>query len=115
MKAPRVGVIVGDISIAFSTLCFLATPAFTPAFILAILFGAISGAIAIGLKARRTALVAFVFALTPLLGFLLLESLAERVRSGYIAFLALGAAVLIAALALASYSKARRVKLRTAA
>ena len=115
MKAPRVGATVGGISIAFSTLCFLVTPAFTPAFILAILFGAISGAIALALKARRTAVVAFAFSLTPLLGFLLLESFAERVRSGYIAFLALGAAVLVAASALVNYSKARRAKVSTAA
>lgn len=115
MKPVRIGVAVGCISIAFSTMCFLVTPAFTPAFVLALLFGSTSGAIALVLKARRTAVVAFVFALTPLLGFLLLENVAERVGSGYVAFLALGAAALVAALALVSYAKAQRAKVSTAA
>jgi hypothetical protein len=104
----RIGVVVGGISIAFSTLCFLITPAFTPAFMLALLFGALSGALALALKARRTAVLAFVFALTPLCGFLLMEYVAERVRTGYIVFVPLGLAFAIAVGVLVNYSKARR-------
>jgi hypothetical protein len=108
MKTARIGVGLGGISIAFSTLCFLVMPAFTAALILAMLFGVPSSAIAFGLKAKRTALVTLVFAPTPIFGFLLMENASHLVGSGYIAFLALGAAFLIAALALVDYSKARR-------
>lgn len=108
MKTARVGVSLGGISIAFSTLCFVVMPAFTGALILAMLFGVPSSAIALGLKAKRTALVTLVFAPTPLCGFLLMEHASHLVGSGYIAFVALGAAFFIAALAIIDYSKARR-------
>ena len=104
----RVGAAVGGISIAFSTLCFAVIPAFTPALMLAALFGTISGAIALALKARRTAVVAFVFALTPFCGFVLIQYVAERVRSGYVSFVPLVVAFSIALWALINYSKARR-------
>jgi hypothetical protein len=115
MKTARIGVGLGGISIAFSTLCFLVMPAFTAALILAMLFGVPSSAIALGLKARRTALVTLVFAPTPLGGFLLMEHASHLVGSGYIAFLALGVAFLIAVLAIIDYSKARRALASAAA
>jgi hypothetical protein len=107
MKPARIGVILGCISMAFSTLCFLVMPAFTAALVLAMLFGLPSSAIALGLKAKRTALVALVFAPTPLGGFLLMEHASHLVGSGYIAFVALGVAFLVAALAIIDYLVAR--------
>jgi hypothetical protein len=103
----RIGVVVGGLSIGFSTLCFLVTPVFTGALVLAALFGAISGAIAIALKARRTAMVAFIFALTPLFGFLTMEYVAERVGTGYVTFIPLVLAVVVAAWALVNYSRSK--------
>jgi hypothetical protein len=108
VKTARIGVGLGCISIAFSTLCFIVVPAFTGALILALIFGIPSSAIALGLKAKRTALVTLVFAPTPLCGFLLMQHASELVGSGYIAFLALGVAILAAALALLDYSKEKR-------
>jgi hypothetical protein len=102
-----IGVFVGVTSIAFSTLCFLIIPVFTLAIGLAVLFGAMSGGLAWGLKARRTAIVAFTFALTPLCGFLLMEHVAERVGNGYVVFLPLGAAVVVAALAWGGHRRQR--------
>jgi hypothetical protein len=103
---------LGAIVIAFSTLCFLVFPAFTPSFILSLLFGIFSGVIAFALKARRAAIVALVFAPTPLCGFLLLDYFANRFHSGYAVFAILGVAYLTAILALANYSMARRVSRR---
>ena len=107
MKPARIGAAVGGISIAFSTLCFVVMPAFTAALILAILCGAISGSIALGLKARRSAMVAFVFALTPLGGFLMLEHVVERVHNGYVMFVPLGLAFMIAVWVLRNYLKTK--------
>jgi hypothetical protein len=101
----RISVAVGGLSIGFSTLCFIVTPVFTGALILAALFGAISGAIAIAFKARRTALVAFIFALTPLCGFLVMEYVAERAGTGYVTFIPLVLAIAVAAWALVDYSR----------
>jgi uncharacterized protein YqhQ len=104
----RIGVVVGGVSIAFSSLCFLVTPVFTGALVLAAFFGAISGAIALALKARRTALMAFIFALTPLCGFLILENVVERVGTGYVMFIPIVAAFAIAVWVLVDYSKGAR-------
>jgi hypothetical protein len=103
----RIGVVVAGLSIVYSTLCFLVTPVFTGAIILAALFGTISGAIAIALKARRTAIVAFIFALTPLFGFLVMEYVAERVGTGYVTFIPLVLAIVVAAWALVDYSRGK--------
>jgi MFS family permease len=111
----RIGVAVGCLSIAFSTLCFLVTPVFAGGFILAPLFGAVSGGISLALKAKRTAIVAFVFSLTPLCGFLLLQYVAERLQNGYVFFVPLGLALLIGALVLVSYSRAKRAVIRVRA
>ena len=108
MKSARIGVAIGSISVVFSTLCFLVMPVFTASLILSIASGVPSGLIALSLKARRTALVAFAFAPVPLCGFLLLEHAAHFVGSGYIAFLALGVAILVAAWAVIDYSRSRR-------
>ncbi len=108
MKNSSLGAVVGGISIAFSTLCYAIVAVFTPAFVLAALFGATSGGLALALKARRTAIVAFVFALAPLCEFLLVQYVVERVGSGYIAFIPLGLAVAVAVWALIDYQRARR-------
>jgi hypothetical protein len=105
----RIGAAVGGISVAFSALCFVVTPAFTPAFILAALFGFLSGAIALALKARRTAVVTFVFALTPFCGFLLMQYVAEPLQNGYVVFVPLALAAVFAAWVLINYSKAKRL------
>lgn len=68
----RIGVVIGGIGIACSMLCFFVTPVFTPAFLAAVFVGFLGGATALAFKARRTAVVAFVFALMPC-GFLLPE------------------------------------------
>ena len=109
MKAAHIGVAVGGISIAFSALCFVVTPAFTAAFILAVVFGVVSGAIALALKATRTAIVAFVFAVTPFCGFLLIEYAAEPLRNGYVVFVPLVLATGAGVLALISYLRARHL------
>lgn len=106
--AARVGAGLGGISIAFSTLCFLVMPAFTPAFILAALFGSLSGAIALALRARRTALVAFAFALAPFPGFLLMQYAAEPLRNGYVVLLPLALATASAIWSLLDYSRTTR-------
>jgi hypothetical protein len=111
----RIGAGLGGISIAFSTLCFFVMPMFTPAFMLAALFGSLSGAIALTLKARRTAMVAFVFALVPLLGFLLMQYAAEPLRSIYVVFVPLGLAVALAAWSFRNYLKALRASAGAAA
>jgi hypothetical protein len=111
----RIGVAIGCISIAFSTLCFVVTPVFTGGLILAPFFGFVSGGISFVLKAKRTAIVALVFSLTPLCGFLVLEHAVERVRNGYVFFVPLGAAVLIATWVLVSYSRAKRAVIRVPA
>ncbi len=104
----RIGAALGGISIVFSILCFAVTPVFTAAFILAALFGAVSGAVVLALKARRTAIVSFVFALAPFCGFLLMQYVVERVGSSLVVFIPLGLAIASAAWALVDYSKARR-------
>jgi hypothetical protein len=104
----RFGVAVGVISVAFSTLCFVIVPVFTPAFLLAALFGLISGGLCLALKARRSAWVAFVFALVPLCGFLVLEYVVEYVGNGHVFFVPLAAAMAFAAWALIDYSRATR-------
>jgi hypothetical protein len=72
MKNPsRIGVAIAVLSIVFSLLCLAITPVFTAAIVLAAFFGVVSGAIAIALQARRTAYAAFVFAVLPLLEFLI--------------------------------------------
>lgn len=105
-----VGVIVGGTSIAFSSLCFVIAPVFTPAVVLAVVVGAIGGSVALALQARRTALVAFAFAVTPLLGLLMIQYAAERVGTGYIAFAPLVVAVIVAAWALCDF----RLRIRIA-
>ena len=103
-----IGVIAGGTSIVFSSLCFLAMPVFTPAIVLAVLVGAVGGAVALALRARRTGLVTFIFALTPLVGFLLLEYDPWRFDTGYLAFVAVGVALMAAILALIDYSRQKR-------
>jgi hypothetical protein len=109
LKAAHIGAAVGGISIAFSALCFVVTPAFTPAIILAVLFGVLSGAIALALKAKRTAIVAFVFAVTPFCGFLLMQYAAEPLRNGYVVFAPLALATGVAVFALINYSRAKNL------
>ncbi len=82
-----IGVIAGGTSIVFSSFCFLVMPVFTPAIALAALAGAVGGTVALALQVRRTALVTFVFAVTPLFGFLLLEYGPGRFDTGYLAFI----------------------------
>lgn len=108
MTPSRIGAVLGGISIGFSTLCFAITPVFTPAFLLAALFGLLSAALALALKARRTALVALVFAATPFCGLLLIDHVVERVRNGYVAFIPLAAAFVVASWALLDYSRRKR-------
>ena len=108
MTQSRMGAVVGGINIAFSLLCFMIMPVFTAAIFLAVLFGATSGAIAMKLQARRTALVAFVFALAPLAGFLVMEHVVERFHNGHVTFVPLVAAAAVAVWALLDYSRARR-------
>jgi ABC-type microcin C transport system permease subunit YejE len=108
MNNARMGAILGGINIAFSLLCFLITPMFTAAIILAALFGAVSCAIALKLQARRTALVVMAFALAPLVEFLVIEHVVERVHNGYVAFLPLVVAAAVAAWELKDYLRARR-------
>lgn len=82
MKNPSgFGVAVGVISIAFSTLCLVVMPFFAAAIVLAAVFGASSGGLALGLKARRTAMVTFVFAVIPLVGWLILHFTGYRVSA----------------------------------
>jgi hypothetical protein len=111
----KFGVGIGCISIAFSTLCFFVTPVFMGGLILALLFGVISAGISLALKAKRTAVVALVFSLTPLWGFLVLEHVVERVRNGYVFFFPLWAAVFIATWVLVNYSRAKRAMTRVPA
>ena len=81
-------------------------PVFTPGIVLAGMFGALAGVAALAWRARRTAVVTFVFGLAPLFGFLLLEFDSPRFNTGYLAFTALGVALVVAAFALLDYSKA---------
>ena len=80
-------------------------PVFTPGVVLAGLVGAVAGVIALVCGARRTALVTFVFAITPAFGFLLLEYDPPRFNTGYLAFIALGVALAVAVFALVNYSR----------
>lgn len=111
MKDSRIGVAIGIISVVFSTLCFLVMPVFTGSVVLSIFFGVPSGIIALSLKAKRTAIVAFVFAPVPALGLLLLEQ--DLLGGGYMAFLSPCVAAVIAALALIHYARARRAMQRS--
>lgn len=108
MPPARIGAAVGGISIGFSALCFFITPAFTPAFALAAFFGGLSGTLALALKARRTAIVAFVFALTPFCGFLVMQYLVEQLRNSFVFFIPLLFAIAVATWAFVSYSRAKR-------
>lgn len=110
----RIGVVVGGICIAFSTLCFFVLGVFTPAIILAALIGTFGGVVAIALSANRTGLVAFTFGLAPLLGFLVLEYVPGRVLYGYVVFVPLAVAVMCAVLAVLNYSKGRGARSRAA-
>jgi hypothetical protein len=107
-RKSRIGATVGGISIGFSTLCLLVMPVFTPSIILAPLAAIVLAPISLVLHARRTALVAAIFALVPLLGLMSAESFAEYFRTGYVAFAPLFLAVIIAALALANYKRSQR-------
>ena len=80
---------------AFSLLCFFIFPVFTPAIAASLVGGAIGGSVALISHAPRTAVVSFLFAIAPLAGFLLTRYMSG---SGYIGFLALGLAVVSAAL-----------------
>lgn len=104
----RIGAAVGGISIAFSMLCCLIVPVFTGAMVLAALFGLISGGLAMALQARRTAIVAFVFALVPLCEFLLLQYVAEPAGTALIAFIPLVAALAVAVWFLLTYMRPSR-------
>ena len=104
---PTIGIVAGAASIGFSTLCFLVMPVFTPGIVLAGFVGAMGSVIALACKARRTALVTFVFALTPTFGFLLLEYDPPRFDRAYLAFIALGVALVVAVIAFSGYSKDR--------
>ena len=106
MRSRRaIGVVAGTISIVFSILCFLVMPVFTPGIVLAGIVGAVAAIIAFVCKARRTALVTFVFALVPTFGFILLEYDPPRFDTGYLAFIALGVALVVAVLAFVDYSR----------
>lgn len=98
-----IGIAAGGTSIAFSSLCIVFVPVFTPAFMLAAIVGIIGGTIALALRARRTALVAFSFALTPLLFFLFM--MYDGIGALFVALSPIGAALLVAVLAVADYSR----------
>lgn len=98
----RYGVIAGGIGIVLSSLCLLVIPVFTPAIVLAVLVGALGGTLAIALQARRTAFLAFTFALTPLFGLLAMQYSAG---SGYVAFIPWALAVMIATSAFVLYAR----------
>lgn len=110
----RIGVAVGAISIAFSTLCCWAVGVFSGAFMLAALVGTLASVVAFALDARRTALVTFTFGFAPLLEFLVLEGRAfERILDGYgvLAIVSpLALAVVVAALAVLHYLKERTAR-----
>lgn len=108
-KAARIGAVTGGISIAFSAICFFIFPVFTPAFVAALIVGAVCGGTALSLKAKRTALVAFVFALTPLCFHFLVDYAPARLHSNYAVIAALAIAVIVAVFALVDYARARRV------
>jgi hypothetical protein len=107
IRKSRIGAAIGGISIGFSTLCLLVMPVFTPSVVLAPLVAIVLAPIALALQARRTALVAAIFALVPLFGFMSAESFAEYFRTGYVAFAPLFLAVIIAALVLVNYKRSR--------
>lgn len=109
-----IGAIIGGTSIVFSLLCFSVMPVFTPGIVLAAAVGAAASIVALALQARRTALVALVFALTPLFGFLLLEYDPRRFDTGYLAFIAVGVALVVAVLAFADYSREKHANPATA-
>jgi hypothetical protein len=102
---PSISIVTGTVSIAFSSLCFLVMPVFTPGIVLAGLVGAVAGVIALVGGARRTALVTLTFAITPTFGFLLLEYDPPRFNTGYLAFIALGVALVVAFFAFVDYSR----------
>ena len=104
---PSIGIVTGAASIAFSSLCFLVMPVFTPGIVLAGFFGAVAGIIALVSGARRIALVTFTFAVTPTFGFFLLEYDFPRFHTGYLAFVALVIALVVAVFAFVNYSRGR--------
>lgn len=104
---PLIGIIAGGISIAFSSLCIVVTPVFGAAIVLAVIGGLIGGTIALVLKARRTALVAFIFALTPLLFFLALAY--DGNGDSYLVLLPVAVAIAAAVMVLFDFLGKRRV------
>jgi hypothetical protein len=103
----RIGAAVGGVSIGLSTLCFLVMPAFTPAILIAVFIGFIFGIAAALLGARRTAGVAVIFALVPLLGFFVMEAFAEKVGTGFVAFVPLLLAGAIGGFAARNYLRVK--------
>lgn len=111
----RLAVLLGVVSILFSTFCLIVMPVFLAAIMAAPLLGIAVGAVALFLDARRTAVVTFAFALVPLCGLLAMETLAKHVGTGYVAFAPLAAAAALAAWATASYSREQRAQRGAAA
>lgn len=106
----RVGVTAGVVSILFSTLCLFVMPVFTGSIILAPLAGVVLAATALALGARRTAGVTLLFALVPACGFLVMENYSEYFGTGYVAFIPLVAAAVVAACTAVNYSRSRAIK-----
>lgn len=104
------GVAVGGISIVFSLLCLGVAAVFTPAVILAVVFGLMSGGIAWGLGARRTARVAMVMSVLPVVEWLLMDNVAESAGTALLALLPLLAALGFAVWMLVDYLRQRAAR-----
>ena len=99
-RSSRIGATTAKWSIGIAALCYLVTPIFTPAIAVAALVCAIGGIAALVLGARRIALVAIAFALLPMGGLVVLQSLDASALSDSIVFVPLLAAVAAVALLL---------------
>lgn len=104
----RLGISLGILSIAFSTLCLIVMPVFTGAMIAALLLGVAFGAMAASLGARRTAGVTLLFALAPLFGFFVMENSAAYFRTGYVAFAPFLVAIVVAVWVATNYLRTKR-------